>query len=484
MFKKLLYFFRKTSSHTPTNTSANTVAQINTTNVDSLDNSVDKIIEEIEQTFTDWQHTGLSSIHPTEIEQCEALLEKLAELEQEQSLENNKSQCLTAQLNNIKTTMQVFSNKNNTASDNIEQTDIKPFSQKQADEEQANNVADTANMKEQTFTKESQQVEAGNTQQRPEVATPFKTADTIEKAYPVEIATTTKTAVTSTTTEPLASSSITDESTVDKQDNYTTSEVEDLKKIDTDNSEQIAAIKSVEEPVESVFNDETIENQAVDNIETPAQPCSATNNDIISEQIPEAVEKRANNAKQDTKNNSKDDTLVYLPKLTLKTPLVCLEQAQIAESSSEYKKLPKRTKNTLDKHGEWVSPSAELPYQTDITVEDKPAYLAFLQQLLVTLENKQLTPEQKVAELTKVEKQENWQLFVTSHFGNDEDWKITKSIEQEVKSIKGISTKLAVLLFKQGYTSKQAICNAPDDVLLALPRVGKATLEKIRNSNQ
>ncbi|MCX4027167.1 helix-hairpin-helix domain-containing protein [Endozoicomonas sp. SM1973] len=450
MFKKLLYFFRKTSSHTTKNISVNTVAKINTTNVDSLDNSVEKIIEEIEQTFTDWQHTGLSSIHPTEVEQCEALIEKLSELEQEQALESNKSECLTAQLNNIKTTMQVFSNKDNTAPDNIEQAEIKQPNQDKAIDETVNAVAEAESIEEQTFTEtEKQPVDTDNTQQQPETASPFETADTIEKAYPVGIATNRSTVTTPAVTEPLVNNSVTDESTVDEQE-----------------------------------IDEVTDNTAEEVFETTIHSSMTATASNISEQAPEVAEKAANSTQQDSENGSGVDTLIYLPKLSLKTPLACLKQAQIAEKSSEYKKLPKRTKNMLDKHGEWVNPSAELPYQTDIAVEDKPAYLAFLQQLLDTLENKQLTSEQKVAELTKVEEQESWQPFVTSHFGNDEDWKIAKSIEQEVKSIKGISTKLAVLLFKQGYTSKQAICNAPDDVLLALPRVGKATLEKIRNSNK
>ncbi|WP_163831004.1 helix-hairpin-helix domain-containing protein [Spartinivicinus ruber] len=507
MFKKLLYFFRKTSSHTMANSNANAkkVAEINATNVDSLENSVEKIVEEIEQTFTDWQHTGLSSIHPTEIEQCEALIEKLNEIEQEQALTSKKAQNLNVQLNNIKATMQLYTDKNSTSSDNTEHTDIKPLDQESSDHETVNS---TGNFEERTFIKPNQSSDSDNNQ---EVTAPLEitdisgtnetpdtntlvnknnsgeTVDTIERAYPVEIATTIKATNTSEIAEPLNANPVNDQSTageqvVDEQSNNT-SDTETSEIVEANNSEELASA----EPIESIFNNDTVADELTENNETSIQPSTIA--DVIFEQVPEpeeatkTTEKQVSIIKPNTESDSEENTLIYLPKLTIKTPLVCLEQAEVAENSNEYKKLPKRTKNMLDKHGEWVNKTANLPYKTDIAVEDKLVYLAFLKQLLTTLNNKKLAPEKKVVELSKIETQENWQPFITNHFGKDQDWKIIKGLESEVKTIKGISTKLAVMLYKQGYTNKEAICNAPDDVLLALPRVGKATLEKIRQSN-
>lgn len=469
MFKKLLYFFRKTSHPTQSSIAVKESAKIDTEDQENIENSVDKILEEVNQIFTDWQHTGLNSIHPTEIEHCEEQIEQLQIMEKEYG--SSQAGQLLTQLNEIKATMHSSPAKNSTKPENTQESRHK-------NETEISSCNKTNNRQFDDYQTNSNHIEKIQDDKKASVdvieTSPKKThsqADSVTLKETTSISPTPAEATVNI--EPAISKQAPDiiESSAsglaDDSHNITI-------KMPSNNTPTVNT-----DPSSSIFNDELMTGSSI--IEQPDRVeinIENSESSALEADSTELTEKTV----QNSHDNEKNQPLIYLPILAINTPFMCLEHQQIEKESDIYKKLPKRAKTLLDKHGTWVKPTHSLPYKTDITVSDNQDYFQFLKHLAKTIDDKAITPEKKVAELDKIDKKESWVKLATSHFGNDSDWKILKSIEMEVKNIKGINTKQAAILFKQGYTTKEAICKAPDDILLALPRVGKATLDKIRKS--
>ncbi|MGI0118972.1 helix-hairpin-helix domain-containing protein [Zooshikella sp. RANM57] len=173
---------------------------------------------------------------------------------------------------------------------------------------------------------------------------------------------------------------------------------------------------------------------------------------------------------------------VFAANLTLYTSLDVLQQhgKHVAELPEEL---------TQKKNGEWIS-SADFALRTDengmfksdIGFVEESEYLAFLITCRETVESN-LAYEEKLKVLSaKMDANPLWNSWGQKKLKSKENWMSDLIIKEETRVITGLSLANAKTLFNQGYTSLDAIAAAPEEVLTSLPRVGKKTLENIRQA--
>ncbi|RDH42719.1 helix-hairpin-helix domain-containing protein [Zooshikella ganghwensis] len=179
---------------------------------------------------------------------------------------------------------------------------------------------------------------------------------------------------------------------------------------------------------------------------------------------------------------TKEETFVFAANLTLYTSLDVLQQhgKQTAE-------LPEAS--ISKKEGEWLK-AADFALRvdengmlkSDIGFVKEAEYLAFLRACREVVESN-LGYEEKLKDLSaKMEENPLWHSWGQKKLKNKEDWISDLIIKEETRVITGLSLANAKTLFNQGYTSLSAIATAPEEVLTSLPRVGKKTLENIRQA--
>ncbi|MBU2712917.1 helix-hairpin-helix domain-containing protein [Zooshikella harenae] len=179
---------------------------------------------------------------------------------------------------------------------------------------------------------------------------------------------------------------------------------------------------------------------------------------------------------------AEDGAFVFAANLTLYTSLDVLQL-----HGKHVEELPEES--TQKKNGEWIN-SVDFAlrsdengmFKSDIGFVEESEYLAFLITCREIVESN-LAYEKKLEALSaKMDANPLWNSWGQRKLKNKEDWISDLIIKEETRVITGLSLANAKTLFNQGYTSLDAIATAPDEVLISLPRVGKKTLENIRQA--